>query len=83
MVHSICSSFWLLTDESRDLSQAEKKITVARAEQNKKNGNYFLLKWQLLTVLSENNCYFENLLSSSSSNSNLSLRYRLIIMRSL
>ena len=44
MVHSICSSFWLLTDESRDLSQAEKKITVARAEQNKKNGNYFLLK---------------------------------------
>jgi hypothetical protein len=25
--------FWLLADESRDLSQAEKKITFARAEQ--------------------------------------------------
>ena len=32
-VHSICSSFWLLADESRDLSLAEKKITVPRAEQ--------------------------------------------------
>ena len=31
-VHSICSTFGLLTDESRDLSQAEKKITVSRAE---------------------------------------------------
>jgi hypothetical protein len=30
-VPSICSSCWLLADESRDLSQAEK--TVARAEQ--------------------------------------------------
>ena len=31
--HSICSSFRLLADESRDLSQAEKKTTVSRAEQ--------------------------------------------------
>ena len=31
-VHSICSSFWLLADESRDLSQVEKKITVGKCQ---------------------------------------------------
>ena len=31
-VHSICSSFWLLTDESPDLSQAEKKKNVAKCQ---------------------------------------------------
>ena len=31
--HSICSSFELLADESFNLSQAEKKITVVKAEQ--------------------------------------------------
>jgi hypothetical protein len=29
----ICSSSWLLADKSRDLSQAGKKITVAKVEQ--------------------------------------------------
>ena len=29
----ICSSFELLADESRDLSQAEKKITIVKIEQ--------------------------------------------------
>ena len=34
MAHSICSSFELLSDESRDLSQTEKKKeTVAKGEQ--------------------------------------------------
>ena len=46
-VHSICSSFWLLADESQNLSLDEKKITIARAEQIHKN--YFHTKWQLLT----------------------------------
>jgi hypothetical protein len=31
-VHSICSSFGLLADESRDLFPAEKKINVGRAD---------------------------------------------------
>ena len=31
-VHSISSSFWLLDDESRDLSQIEKKITVRKGQ---------------------------------------------------
>jgi hypothetical protein len=31
MAHSIFSSFELLADESRDLFQAEKKITVVKA----------------------------------------------------
>ena len=30
--YTICSSFELLADESRDLSQAEKKITVVKDE---------------------------------------------------
>jgi hypothetical protein len=32
----ICSSSWLLAIRSRDLSQAEKKITVAKGEQIEK-----------------------------------------------
>ena len=32
MVNSICSSFWLLADESSDLSQAKKEVTVAKGE---------------------------------------------------
>ena len=31
-VHSISSSFWLLADESRNLSQVEKKITVGKGQ---------------------------------------------------
>ena len=33
MVVYICSSSWLLAGGSRDLSQAEKKITVVKDEQ--------------------------------------------------
>ena len=33
MVVCICSSSWLLAVKSRDLSQTEKKITIAKAEQ--------------------------------------------------
>ena len=47
LAHSICSSFQQLADESRDLSQAEKKITVVKDEQIHKmttiftqNGNF-------------------------------------------
>ena len=29
----MCSSFWLLGDESRDFSQAEKEITASKGEQ--------------------------------------------------
>ena len=32
-VHFICSSFELLTDESCDLSQVEKKISAVKVEQ--------------------------------------------------
>ena len=32
----ICPSFWLLAVKSRDLSQDEKKTTVAKAEQVQK-----------------------------------------------
>ena len=39
----ICSSSWLLADKSRDLSQAVKKITVAKVEQIKE-WQVFLLK---------------------------------------
>ena len=60
-VPSICSSYWLLADESCGLSQAEKKTTVCRAEQIHNDDNYFHSKWQLLTLLSEYNCHFVNL----------------------
>ena len=61
-VHSICSSFWLLADESQNLSLDEKKITIARAEQIHKN--YFHTKWQLLTNHFDF-FYIYNFLSSS------------------
>ena len=41
MVVYICSSSWLLAGGSRDLSQAEKEVTVAKAEQIKKNTTIF------------------------------------------
>ena len=56
--HSICSSFELLADESRDLSQAEKKIHN-KVEQ--------IHKTTAFDVLSENNCHFLNLLSFDNS----------------
>ena len=37
----ICSSSWLLADKSRDSSQAEKKITIVKADQIKKNKTIF------------------------------------------
>ena len=62
-VHSISSSFWLLAEESPNLSLAEKKITIARAEQIHKN--YFHTKWQLLTNHFDFFLYIYNFLSSS------------------
>ena len=44
MVVYICSSSWLLAGGSRGLSQAEKKVTVAKAEQIKKK-YYFHSKY--------------------------------------
>ena len=38
-----------------------RKITVAKTEKIFKNDNYFHSKWQLLTILSEINCHFVNL----------------------
>jgi hypothetical protein len=35
----ICFSSWLFVDESRDLPNAEKKITVAKAEQIRKKNH--------------------------------------------
>ena len=37
----ICVSFWLLAHESRDLSEAEKKITLVKSRTNSQNDNYF------------------------------------------
>ena len=41
---------------------------------NSKNDNYFHSRWQLLTVLSENNCHFENWVIFDNSHFLLSLR---------
>ena len=41
---------------------------------NSKNDNYFHSRWQLLTVLSENNCHFENWVIFDNSHFFLSLR---------
>ena len=58
------SSFGLLGVESRDLSQAEKERTACKAIQaNSQNIHYFQSKRQPRTILSENNCFFGNLLS--------------------
>ena len=53
-------SSWLLADRSLGLSQAEKKITVDKDDEIFKNDNSLFT--QNLTVLSENNCHFVNLL---------------------
>ena len=58
LAHSVCSSFQQLADESRDLSQAEKKITVVKDEQIHKmttiftqNGNFeFILFYFQLQI---------------------------------
>ena len=50
---SICSSFELLADESCDLSQAEKKITVVKVEQIHKM-TIFQTKRSKVVILSEN-----------------------------
>ena len=49
-----CSRSWLLADKLRDLSQAEKKITLG----NSQNDNYFHTKWSKDVILNENNCNF-------------------------
>ena len=41
---------------------------------NSNNGNYFCSKWQLLTILNEINCHFENLLRFNNSYFHFSLR---------
>ena len=50
LAHSICSSFEQLADESRDLSQAEKKINVVKDEQILKN-DYFYSKRSSVVIL--------------------------------
>ena len=58
------SSFWLMRVESHDFSQAEKERTFCKTEQiHKMCDNYFHSKWSLVVFLSENGCYFVNLLS--------------------
>ena len=65
-VHSICSSFWLLADESRDfLSLAETKITVPRAEQNHKLTTIFTQNGKKLTFCVKIVVFFFDLLSFS------------------
>ena len=41
----ICVSFWRLTPKSRDLSQAETEITLAKSCTNSQNEKYFHSKW--------------------------------------
>ena len=65
--HSICSSFKLLADESRDLSQTENKITVVKVEPIQKMHNHFYSNRSKIVILSENSCHFGNLLSFASS----------------
>ena len=58
----ICSSFWLLAVGSRDLSQAEKKVTVVKPEQIYKMAIFSYSKWSKVVIFSENSCHFLNLL---------------------
>ena len=47
----MCSSLLQLAPRSRDLSQAEKRITVMQSLADSKNGNYiFLLKMTTLFI---------------------------------
>ena len=54
----VCSSSWLLTDKSHDLSQAEKEITVSKAEKTQKitimfnqNGNFWPFCVKIIVIL--------------------------------
>ena len=49
--HFICSSFELLADKSRDLSQVEKKITVVKAKKIHKMTIIFTQNGQKLLFL--------------------------------
>ena len=51
MAHSICLNFELLADESCDLSQREKKITVVKAKQIHKTTIIFTRNGQKLPLL--------------------------------
>ena len=48
----MCSSLLLLAVGSRDLSQAEKRITVVTSWTNSENDNYFQSKRQPRTIFS-------------------------------
>ena len=54
--------FEQLALESRDLYQAEKKITFAKDEQIHKMTTIFTQKRSKIVILSENSCHFVNLL---------------------
>ena len=71
----ICSSSWLLALRTHDLSQAEKKITVVKPEQDSKMHNHFHSNRSKIVILSENSCHFVNLLRFDNSYYLLSLRY--------
>ena len=73
--HSICSSFKLLADESRDLSQTENKITVVKVEPIQKMHNHFYSNRSKIVILSENSWHFVNLLRFDNNYFLLSLRY--------
>ena len=49
MVLYICVDFWLLALKSRDISQAENKVTVFKAEQIHKMLIIFIIKGQKLS----------------------------------
>ena len=71
----ICARFWLLAHESRDLSQAETKITFVKNRTSSQNGNYFHSKWWFFSNLTIST---EKKLICSACNKNyfcLSLRY--------
>ena len=61
MVLYICVDFWLLALKSRDISQAENKVTVFKAEQIHKMLIIFIRKGRKLSffdLLSFGNSYF-------------------------
>ena len=61
MVGYMFSSFLQLAVESRDLSQAEKEITLLKAKQTHKMATFFYSKWQFSTPRTFLSCHFVNL----------------------
>ena len=61
----ICASCWLLAVESRDLFQAEEKVTIVKDNQIHKIASKYIFhsKWSKVFLLSKNICHSYNLLS--------------------